>query len=87
MQQEFTWEGVMNKRKFTLLAGLSATALVTGFGNAALAEGKLEQILQRGKLIVGRCEPPWHFRDEKGNGRLRCRCQDLQQGLFGDDQN
>jgi ABC-type amino acid transport substrate-binding protein len=42
----------MNKRKFTLFAGLCAATLASGFSNAALA-GKLEDILQRGKLIVG----------------------------------
>ena len=66
-QHKFTWEGVMNSRKFMLLAGLCAATLVTGFSNAAVA-GKLEDILARGKLIVGTGvgNPPWHFRDEKG---------------------
>ena len=89
MQQEFTWEGVMNKRKFALLAGLCATALVTGFSNSALAEGKLEQILQRGKLIVGTGvgNPPWHFRDEKGEmaGFDVDVAKIVAKGLFGDD--
>ena len=34
----------------------------------ASAQGKLQDVLSRGKLIVGTgsTNPPWHFRDEKG---------------------
>lgn len=79
----------MNKRNLTLLlAGLSAAALVSGFGNAAMA-GKLEDILQRGKLIVGTGvgNPPWHFRDEKGEmaGFDVDVAKIVAKGLFGDD--
>src|SRR5688572_840104 len=33
------------------------------------AQGKLQEVLQRGKLIVGTgsTNPPWHFKDEKGD--------------------
>ena len=78
----------MNSRKLTLLAGLCAAALVTGFGNAAFA-GKLEDILARGKLIVGTGvgNPPWHFRDEKGEmaGFDVDVAKIVAKGLFGDD--
>ena len=78
----------MNRRKFTLLAGLCAATLVTGFGNAAVA-GKLEDILARGKLIVGTGvgNPPWHFRDEKGDmaGFDVDVAKIVAKGLFGDD--
>src|SRR5436189_54900 len=55
----------MNRRKFTLLAGLCAATLASGFGNAAVA-GKLEDIMARGKLIVGTglTNQPSHSRDE-----------------------
>ena len=78
----------MNRRNFTLLAGLCAATLVTGFGNAAVA-GKLEDILARGKLIVGTGvgNPPWHFRDEKGEmaGFDVDVAKIVAKGLFGDD--
>ena len=54
-----------------------------------LAEGKLEHILQRGKLIVGTGvgNPPWHFRDEKGEmaGFDVDVAKIVAKGLFGDD--
>ena len=78
----------MNRRKLTLFVGLCAATLASGFSNTAFA-GKLEDILQRGKLIVGTGvgNPPWHFRDEKGDmagfdvdmGKI------VAKGLFGDD--
>src|SRR3989337_3226048 len=78
----------MNRRKFTLLAGLCAAPLASGFGNAALA-GKLEDVLQRGKLIVGTGvgNPAWHFRDEKGDmaGFDVDVAKIVAKGLFGDD--
>ena len=78
----------MNRRKFTLIAGLCAATLATGFGNAAVA-GKLEDILARGKLIVGTglTNPPWHFRDEKGDmvGYDVDMAKILAKGLFGDE--
>lgn len=79
----------MNKRKFGLLAGLCAIAMVSAFSSAAQAEGKLELILQRGKLIVGTGtgNPPWHFRDEKGDmaGFDVDVAKIVAKGLFGDD--
>ena len=78
----------MNRWKFTLLAGLCAATLASGFGDAALA-GKLEDILARGKLIVGTGvgNPPWHFRDEKGDmaGFDVDVAKIVAKGLFGDD--
>jgi polar amino acid transport system substrate-binding protein len=78
----------MDRRKFTLLAGLCAATLASGFGNPAVA-GKLEDILARGKLIVGTGvgNPPWHFRDEKGEmaGFDVDVAKIVAKGLFGDD--
>lgn len=78
----------MNRRKFTLLAGLCAATLASGFSNAVVA-GKLEDILARGKLIVGTGvgNPPWHFRDEKGDmaGFDVDVAKIVAKGLFGDD--
>jgi polar amino acid transport system substrate-binding protein len=78
----------MIRRKFMLLAGLCAATLASGFGNAAVA-GKLEDILQRGKLIVGTGvgNPPWHFRDEKGDmaGFDVDVAKIVAKGLFGED--
>ena len=79
----------MDKRKFALLAGIAAMVMASGFGNTALAEGRLEQILQRGKLIVGTGtgNPPWHFRDEAGDmkGFDVDVAKIVAKGLFGDD--
>ena len=51
--------------------------------------GKLEDILARGKLIVGTGvgNPPWHFRDEKGDmaGFDVDVAKIVAKGLFGDD--
>ena len=55
----------MTLRFGTLAIALTATALaVTG----ASAEGRLQTILQRGKILVGTgsTNPPWHFKDDKG---------------------
>ena len=59
----------MRIQSTALVAGVLAVATIIGFGNTAMAQGKLEDILARGKLIVGTgsTNPPWHFRDEKGD--------------------
>src|SRR5688572_11821931 len=56
------WTG----RLSTLFALVSLTA-VAGVSPAA-AQGKLEEVLSRGTLIVGTgsTNPPWHFVDESG---------------------
>lgn len=50
----------------TIAAGLGALSLAVAFAGTASAEGKLQEVLSRGKLIVGTgsTNPPWHFRDE-----------------------
>lgn len=60
MRKERAW-------RFTALAA-SITVLLGG-ASVAAAQGKLEQVLARGKLIVGTgsTNPPWHFVDESGN--------------------
>lgn len=46
----------------------AAIALVLGGSSLALAQGKLEEVLARGYLLVGTgsTNPPWHFVDESG---------------------
>jgi polar amino acid transport system substrate-binding protein len=61
----------MSKSVRGLLVGLSAFAIAAvtiGAAQAQQAQSKLQEVLQRGKLIVGTgsTNPPWHFRDEKG---------------------
>lgn len=79
----------MNKRKFALLFTLAAAVAVSGFGTGAQAEDRLQQILSRGKLVVGTGvgNPPWHFRDEAGNmqGFDVDVAKIVAKGLFGDD--
>ncbi|MBB5752730.1 transporter substrate-binding domain-containing protein [Prosthecomicrobium pneumaticum] len=50
----------------TIAAGFGALSLAVAFAGTASAEGKLQEVLSRGKLIVGTgsTNPPWHFRDE-----------------------
>ncbi len=56
-------------RKPTILAAvaLAASAILCG-GADAQAQSKIDEILARGKLIVGTgsTNPPWHFIDESG---------------------
>ena len=71
-----------------LIAGLGAIALSVAAMGGAQADGKLQEVLARGKLIVGTgsTNPPWHFQDENGNlvgfdidiGRI------IAKGLFND---
>jgi polar amino acid transport system substrate-binding protein len=51
-----------------LLAALGGIAIVGALASPAHAQGKLDEILARGKLIVGTgsTNPPWHFVDESG---------------------
>lgn len=89
MESNFTWEGVMNKRRMIFAMGLGAVMAIQGFAGTALAEDKLQQILARGKLIVGTGvgNPPWHFRDEAGNmqGFDVDVAKIVAKGLFNDD--
>ena len=50
------------------IAFVGALGILCVGTSAALAQGKLEEILARGKLIVGTgsTNPPWHFVDESG---------------------
>jgi polar amino acid transport system substrate-binding protein len=58
----------MSKSISRILMGLGALVMAVGATDAAQAQGKFQEVLQRGKLIVGTgsTNPPWHFRDEKG---------------------
>lgn len=60
----------MSKSISRILMGLGALVMAVGATDAAQAQApsKLQEVLQRGKLIVGTgsTNPPWHFRDEKG---------------------
>jgi polar amino acid transport system substrate-binding protein len=47
---------------------IGVMAISTLAVTAASAEGRLQTILQRGKILVGTgsTNPPWHFKDDKG---------------------
>lgn len=78
----------MNKPKLTLLAGMGAAVLALSLSGAASA-GKLEDVLARGKLLVGtgNGNPPWHFSDASGQmmGFDVDVAKIVAKGLFGDD--
>lgn len=61
----------MSVLKWTIkvAAGIGLCALAMLPAQTASAQGKLKEVLSRGKLIVGTgsTNPPWHFRDEKGD--------------------
>jgi polar amino acid transport system substrate-binding protein len=72
------------------LAGiLCACALVQLSAAPAEAQSKLQEVLQRGKLIVGTgsTNPPWHFKDEKGElvGYDIDMAKVIAKGLFNDE--
>jgi polar amino acid transport system substrate-binding protein len=58
----------MHQIQLPYLAALLA-AVISCSATSADAQGKLEEVLARGKLIVGTgsTNPPWHFVDESGN--------------------
>ncbi len=52
----------------TLAAGLLAVAMAAGSGGAAKAQSVIDDILQRGKIVVGLSTfVPWAMRDKEGN--------------------
>jgi polar amino acid transport system substrate-binding protein len=68
----------------------AAVAVIAMFVSAAPAMAdRLQDILSRGKLIVGTGvgNPPWHFKDEQGNmaGFDVDIAKIIAKGLFGDD--
>ena len=69
-----------------VLCSLLLAVAITG---PASAQGKLQEVLQRGKLIVGTgsTNPPWHFKDEKGElvGYDIDIAKVVAKGLFNDD--
>jgi polar amino acid transport system substrate-binding protein len=72
-----------------IAAGLGALAFaIASAAPASAAQGKLQEVLSRGKLIVGTgsTNPPWHFRDEKGQlvGFDIEMAKIVAQGLFDD---
>jgi polar amino acid transport system substrate-binding protein len=78
----------MMKRVVQLTVGLGVLVLLAAHPAQAQSGGKLQQVLQRGKLIVGTgsTNPPWGFRDESGNlvGFDIDIAHILAKGLFGD---
>ena len=56
----------MRNLAWKTVLGLGALSAALSFAAEASAEGKLQEVLSRGKLIVGTgsTNPPWHFRDE-----------------------
>src|SRR5690349_21090427 len=81
----------MSKMLRKALTGIAAMAALTVTSVAASAQeaGKLEEVLQRGHLIVGSgsTNAPWHFKDESGNlvGFDIDVAKLIAKGLFGDD--
>lgn len=71
-----------------IAAGLGVAACVLLPATGASAQGKLKEVLSRGKLIVGTgsTNPPWHFRNEKGElvGFDIEIAKIIAQGLFDD---
>src|SRR6478752_9019780 len=59
---------IMLKTTIRIAAGIGLLAGAMLQAPSASAQGKLQEVLGRGKLIVGTgsTNPPWHFRDEKG---------------------
>jgi polar amino acid transport system substrate-binding protein len=78
----------MLKRTIRLVVGLAAFSVAATSAQVAAAQGKLQDVLKRGKLIVGTgsTNPPWHFRDEKGQlvGFDIDVSKIIAKGLFGD---
>lgn len=74
-----------------IVAGIAVAASFATISGAALAQeqGKLEEVLARGHLIVGTgsTNAPWHFKDESGNlvGFDIDIAKIIAKGLFGDD--
>jgi polar amino acid transport system substrate-binding protein len=68
---------------------LFACAVMGAITAPAEAQGKLQEVLQRGKLIVGTgsTNPPWHFKDEKGElvGYDIDMAKVVAKGLFNDE--
>jgi polar amino acid transport system substrate-binding protein len=57
----WTWRAVM--------IGSGLAVALAGWPQAADAQDRLQQVMDRGKLIVGTgsTNPPWHFKDEQDN--------------------
>lgn len=79
----------MKRSLMTLLVAANAMGVLFVSASDAVAEEKLQQVLSRGKLVVGTGtgNPPWHFRDEKGDmaGFDVDVAKIVAKGLFGDD--
>ena len=79
----------MTHKLMALLATAGILSMAFASGTALAAEDKLQQVLARGKLLVGTGtgNPPWHFRDEKGEmaGFDVDIAKIVAKGLFGDD--
>ena len=69
--------------------GLAALVAVSAGPAMAQEQGKLDEVLARGHLIVGTgsTNAPWHFKDESGNlvGFDIDIAKIVAKGLFGDD--
>ncbi len=79
----------MKRSLMTLLVAASAMGALFVSGSDAVAQDRLQEVLSRGKLLVGTGtgNPPWHFRDEKGEmaGFDVDIAKIVAKGLFGDD--
>jgi polar amino acid transport system substrate-binding protein len=78
----------MSKLPKIVSAVTAALALAVSFTAAAHADSKLQEVLARGKLIVGTgsTNPPWGFQDKSGNlvGFDIDLARILAKGLFND---
>lgn len=72
----------------TVVIGVGALAMASTMADTAQAQSKLQEVLQRGKLIVGTgsTNPPWHFKNEKGElvGYDIDMAKIVAKGLFND---
>ena len=78
----------MFHKMMKIVAGLGVITCAMLPATGASAQGKLKEVLSRGKLIVGTgsTNPPWHFRNEKGElvGFDIEIAKIIAQGLFDD---
>lgn len=80
----------LDRRSLFALSALAGTAVALGSSSPVQAQtgGKLQEVLQRGKLVVGTgsTNPPWHFEDAGGTlvGMDIDMAHLLAKGLFSD---
>ena len=87
-----TRRSILGKGAFATGAAFAVAGMPNyrAFAQDTAAEGRIKQILDRGKILIGTgsTNPPWHFEDENGKlvGFDIEMCKILAGGLFGLDQ-